>query len=119
MNAHPRAAPSLMMASDFPGHQAGVSEALQSLHLPLLGDLILPLHLLFLKLPNVTHTDLPTKLFKHLILYLTEAKEGKGALGQSAASSPSPAPMHMLAWLLHQPGSSSPSSLSFPSLGSG
>lgn len=117
-----RAAPSFMMAPDFAGHQAGVSKALHSLHfhLPLFGDFILPLHLLFLKLPNVTYTNLPTKFFKHLILYLRDAKEGKSPLGQSAASSLSPAQTHLLAWLIpHQPGSSSLSSLSFPSLGFG
>lgn len=45
-------------------------------HSPFLGNFILPLHLFFLKFADVTHTNLPTKLFKHLIFHLRE-KSGR------------------------------------------
>lgn len=111
-----------MLASDFPDVRLGHPTLFYPhCHLPLLGNFILPFHLLFLKLADIAHTNLPTKLFKNLIFYLRgEARESKGPLGQSAASSSNPVPMHMWAWLtLYKPGSSSPLSLSFPFLGSG
>ena len=44
------------------------------LNSPLLGNLILPLHLLLLKLSDVPHSNLLTELNKHLVLHL-ESKD--------------------------------------------
>lgn len=54
------------------GHTQG-SRRVQSFFLiysPLLGDLILPLDLLLLKLSDVPHSNFLTELQKHLILHL-------------------------------------------------
>lgn len=50
------------------------SQYLQYFYLPLLCNFILPLHLFFFKFSDIAYTNLPAKLFKHLILHLTGMK---------------------------------------------
>ena len=57
---------------------------------PLLGDLVLPLHLLLLELADVADADFAAEFLKHLVLHLGFGNRG---LGVGPTSPPPPSPI--------------------------
>ena len=57
---------------------------------PLLGDLVLPLHLLLLELADVADADFAAEFLKHLVLHLGFGNRGLGVGPTSPLPPPSP-----------------------------